>query len=120
MQGVGGDQGGGQVATRKVFVDPMTRKAEWGLVQVSGRIVGVHSLSAAVPIKQAGFDEESQSFTGAQSYAEWVFGLANQLPAQASATAAGSNGASMPLNAPGKGGTTTQPANSHGNSKNAF
>lgn len=65
---------------RKVFVDPMTGKAEWGLVQVSGRIVGIHSLSAAVPIKQAGFEGDEQTFTGAQSYSEWVFGAVGQVP----------------------------------------
>lgn len=65
---------------RKVFVDPMTGKAEWGLVQVSGRIVGIHSLSTAVPIKQAGFEGDEQAFTGAQSYAEWVFGSVAQMP----------------------------------------
>jgi len=65
---------------RKIFVDPMTGKAEWGLVMVSGRIVGIHSLSTAVPIKQAGFESEDQSFAGKQSYAEWVFGPINQIP----------------------------------------
>jgi len=65
---------------RKVFVDPMTGKAEWGLVQVSGRIVGIHSLSTAVPIKQAGFEGDEQAFTGAQSHAEWIFGPLAQMP----------------------------------------
>ncbi|WP_431112938.1 type II secretion system protein [Variovorax paradoxus] len=65
---------------RKIFVDPMTGKAEWGLVQVAGRIVGVHSLSTAVPIKQAGFDGDDHSFAGAQSYAGWVFGPASHMP----------------------------------------
>lgn len=68
---------------RKVFVDPMTGKTEWGLVQVSGRIVGIHSLSTAVPIKQAGFEGDEQAFTGAQSYAEWVFGSVAQMPTPA-------------------------------------
>lgn len=94
---------------RKVFVDPMTRKAEWGLVQVSGRIVGVHSLSSAVPIKQAGFDDENRSFTGAQSYAEWVFGFANQMPVQGAVTGAGVDGASAdPSPTPGQGSATPQ------------
>ncbi|MCL2876591.1 MAG: type II secretion system GspH family protein [Betaproteobacteria bacterium] len=65
---------------RKIFVDPMTGKAEWGLVMVSGRIVGIHSLSTSVPIKQAGFESEDQSFSGKQSYAEWIFGPINQIP----------------------------------------
>lgn len=57
---------------RKVFVDPMTGKAEWGLVKVGGRITGVHSLSDKKPIKQAGFHEE-MDFGQKNTYAEWVF-----------------------------------------------
>jgi len=58
---------------RKVFVDPMTGKAEWGLVQVAGRVVGVHSLSADVPIKQDGFEPEQAGLRGKQKYADWLF-----------------------------------------------
>jgi len=58
---------------RKIFVDPMTGKPEWGLVQLSGRIVGVHSLSDKTPIKQAGFEAEDSGLRGKQKYSEWVF-----------------------------------------------
>lgn len=58
---------------RHVFVDPMTGKAEWGLVRVGGRIVGVHSLSDKVPIKQDGFEAEDMNLRGKQKYAEWAF-----------------------------------------------
>lgn len=58
---------------RKVFVDPMTGKAEWGLVKVGGRIVGVHSLSEKMPIKQDGFEADDLSLRGRASYAQWVF-----------------------------------------------
>lgn len=58
---------------RQVFVDPMTGRAEWGLVRVGGRIVGVHSLSDAKPIKQASFDDDDQSFAQAKRYRDWVF-----------------------------------------------
>lgn len=58
---------------RRVFVDPMTGKAEWGLVKVEGRIVGVHSLSNKMPIKQDGFEAEDINFRGKQRYAEWTF-----------------------------------------------
>ncbi|MCR6478742.1 type II secretion system GspH family protein [Variovorax sp. ZS18.2.2] len=78
---------------RKVFVDPMTGKAEWGLVQVSGRIVGIHSLSTAMPIKQAGFEGDEQAFTGAQSYAEWIFGPLAQMPTPAGGKTIGSTSA---------------------------
>ncbi|MDR2625132.1 MAG: type II secretion system protein [Zoogloeaceae bacterium] len=58
---------------RKIFVDPMTGKAEWGLVRIGGRIVGVHSLSGKTPIKQANFEAEVSHFAGAQKYTDWVF-----------------------------------------------
>lgn len=58
---------------RRIFVDPMTGKAEWGLVKVGGRIVGVHSLSDKAPIKQEGFEAEDSNLRGKKQYAEWVF-----------------------------------------------
>ncbi|MDR0577162.1 MAG: type II secretion system protein [Candidatus Accumulibacter sp.] len=58
---------------RKIFVDPMTGKAEWGLMRVGGRIVGVYSLSEQIPIKQDGFQAEEVYFRGKQRYTEWVF-----------------------------------------------
>jgi hypothetical protein len=58
---------------RKVFVDPMTRKPEWGLIKVAGRIVGVHSLSEGRPIKQDGFEAEDMGLRGKEKYSEWLF-----------------------------------------------
>lgn len=60
---------------RKLFIDPMTGKAEWGEVRVAGRIVGVHSLSNAVPIKQSGFEADDIALEGKPAYSEWVFSL---------------------------------------------
>ena len=67
---------------RKIFVDPMTGKAEWGLVRVGGRIVGVYSLSERLPIKQDGFEMEQMSFRNKQKYTEWVFSYPPGLLAQ--------------------------------------
>lgn len=58
---------------RQVFVDPMTGKAEWGLLRVGGRIVGVYSLSEQTPIKQANFEATIGHFAGAKKYSDWVF-----------------------------------------------
>lgn len=58
---------------RKVFVDPMTRKAEWGLVLVEGRVVGVHSLSTEAVLKKEGFDPDLVALAGKSNYAEWLF-----------------------------------------------
>jgi type II secretory pathway pseudopilin PulG len=58
---------------RKVFVDPMTGRAEWGLIYRDGRLVGVHSLSGIQPVKQRGFDPDNAAFEGAARYSDWVF-----------------------------------------------
>ena len=58
---------------RKVFTDPMTGQAEWGLVQQNGKITGVHSLSEQEPIKIGGFEPDDSSFEGAKKYSEWKF-----------------------------------------------
>lgn len=58
---------------RKVFVDPMTASAEWGLVTVGGRVAGVHSLATGTPIKQDNFMPEQMNLRGKQTYAEWLF-----------------------------------------------
>lgn len=42
----------------------MTGKAEWGLVVVAGRVVGVHSLSQDMPIKVANFEPAEAAFAG--------------------------------------------------------
>jgi len=57
---------------RRLFVDPMTGQAQWAPVMEGGRLVGVHSLSPEVPLRQAGFDDD-MPFAGAGSYREWRF-----------------------------------------------
>lgn len=60
---------------RKIFIDPVTGKAEWGLVRAgeSGPILGVHSLSQATPLKQANFDARFSGFENRERLAEWKF-----------------------------------------------
>lgn len=62
---------------RRVYVDPMTGKAEWGLVR-SGEgkgILGVYSLSEDAPLKVSNFSEEDKEFENKASYAEWKFAI---------------------------------------------
>jgi len=58
---------------RRIFIDPMTGKAEWGVIRIGGRIVGINSLSEQTPIKQDGFEADSAPFRGKRHYSEWVF-----------------------------------------------
>lgn len=60
---------------RRVYVDPMTGKAEWGIVKAteSGGILAIYSLSKAAPIKIANFPPRFAAFEGKSSLDEWRF-----------------------------------------------
>jgi len=58
---------------RRVYVDPMTGKAQWGIERLQGRIVGIYSLSTRRPIKRDGFEQEDAAFKNASSYNKWKF-----------------------------------------------
>lgn len=69
---------------RKLFVDPMTGKAEWGLVRLGdadgkndgkGGVVAVYSLSDARPVKIGNFPVRFQAFEGKAHISEWKFTL---------------------------------------------
>lgn len=64
---------------RKVFVDPITGRQEWGVVRVAGRIVGVYSLSEKKPIKQDNFEAEEMAFRAKEKYSDWVFAYPSDL-----------------------------------------
>jgi hypothetical protein len=52
----------------------MTRSADWGLVTgPQGQIYGVHSRSAAVPLKKGQFRGADKAFEGKTKYSEWLF-----------------------------------------------
>jgi type II secretory pathway pseudopilin PulG len=69
---------------RRIYADPITGRAEWGLVRLAnGQIIGVHSLAEGLPVKQAGFRPRDQGFAGKSKYSEWLFlasGSAVRLP----------------------------------------
>ena len=60
-------------ALRRIYRDPMTGSAQWGLVKVGGLITGVYSLSEEEPLKQSQFRLADQAFEGKKKYSEWVF-----------------------------------------------
>lgn len=60
---------------RKIYRDPMTNAAEWGVVEAPGGagIMGVYSKSENVPIKTANFPLRYESFSEARNYGDWKF-----------------------------------------------
>ena len=81
--------GGTQRYLRKIYRDPMTGKAEWGLILTpAGRIMGVHSLSREKPMKTGNFQEENREFSGGATFSDWrfVFIPPGPFPVQGGAT----------------------------------
>jgi hypothetical protein len=66
---------------RQIYADPLTGKSEWGLIRDSlGSIVGVHSLAAGRPIRQNPTGSPVPLPEQADSYRDWVFGIAPSPP----------------------------------------
>lgn len=58
---------------RRLYADPATGRADWGLLRIQGRIVGVHSLSPRQPVKQDNFDDDDAGLRHKGRYADWQF-----------------------------------------------
>lgn len=59
---------------RKIHVDPLTGRQEWGLLRhPDGSIMAVYSIATGVPIKRSGFGSHRSAFDNAQRYSQWVF-----------------------------------------------
>jgi type II secretory pathway pseudopilin PulG len=59
---------------RKLYADPLTRSADWGVVEApGGGIMGVYSKSDAAPVKSANFAQRDEAFKGAVKYSDWKF-----------------------------------------------
>jgi len=78
---------------RKIFVDPITGRAEWGVMYLADNkgVIGVHSLSDQRPLKLANFDARFLGLENKEKLSDWRFVMA------------GGEGATPPL-APGKSG----------------
>ena len=72
---------------RKLYVDPMTRSRDWGLIVEAGQIVGVYSKSERKPMKVAGFDPEDAGLEGGEHYSDWIFSPVRLLPDKATNSA---------------------------------
>lgn len=62
---------------RRLYHDPFTGKAEWGIVRgPDQRIFGIYSLSKTPTIKRENFPTELASLNGSLRHADWVFAIA--------------------------------------------
>lgn len=100
---------------RKIFIDPVTGKAEWGIVWLGDKVgvIGVYSLSEARPLKVANFDIRFQNMENKEKISDWKFGMAGGEGVQPAVAAAANSmtgsgpGAPPSLFAPGSGGDST-------------
>lgn len=58
---------------RRLYPDPITNSADWGLVKLGDRVVGVYSPSSAEPRKRTGFPKGLEAFEEKEHYADWKF-----------------------------------------------
>jgi type II secretory pathway pseudopilin PulG len=59
---------------RKLYRDPMSGRADWGVVEApSGGIMGVYSQSAEPPVKSGNFSKADETLVGATRYSDWKF-----------------------------------------------
>lgn len=65
---------------RKIYVDPITGKAEWGILYLADKtgVIGVYSLSESAPLKVANFDYRFQNFEHRERISEWTFTMSGQ------------------------------------------
>lgn len=61
---------------RRIYHDPLTGKAEWGIVRgPDQRILGIHSLSNTTTFKRENFPVELASLSGSLRHTDWVFAI---------------------------------------------
>jgi type II secretory pathway pseudopilin PulG len=59
---------------RKIYIDPMTEKPEWGLVKApDGGVMGVYSLSSGKALKTSNFDLGDINLHEQSRYSDWQF-----------------------------------------------
>jgi type II secretory pathway pseudopilin PulG len=78
---------------RKIYIDPLTGKAEWGIVWANPGerrgVLAVYSLSKAKPLKVANFDTRFSGFENKQHISDWKFVATGQALVQGQVLAQG-------------------------------
>lgn len=95
---------------RRIYADPLTGEAQWGLVKAGEAIVGVHSLASGSPLKTA-LDPELGIAEDAQTYEAWIFAYRGD--ASANQEAGGAEDPESPTRPPGPDGETGNAADAH-------
>lgn len=87
---------------RKIYVDPVTGKDEWGIVWQGDKVgvLALYSLSQAQPLKLANFDARFQNFENKEHLSEWKF-TASGTGASAAPGAGGLPPGARPAGQPG-------------------
>ena len=87
---------------RKLFVDPISGKAQWGVTYVGDKlgVIGVYSLSQAQPLKLANFDDRFQNFENKTHYADWKFTARGQAALERASDMTGKPPLTLPVTAP--------------------
>jgi type II secretory pathway pseudopilin PulG len=97
---------------RRIYVDPMTGKADWVLLKApDGGIKGVKSRSPDEPLKKKSFSVELSSLEDKSGYSEWEFVYSPEAPPEEGGPAApGKRGPSYEEAGPGdpRGGSPGQ------------
>lgn len=59
---------------RRIYIDPITMQADWGLVSApDGGVMGVYSKSDLMTIKRSNFQLKDLLLEGRQKYSDWKF-----------------------------------------------
>ncbi|MFA9217348.1 MAG: hypothetical protein ACEQSK_09605 [Sphingomonadaceae bacterium] len=84
---------------RKIYVDPMTGNAEWGIVYLADKVgvVGIYSLSDAKPIKIGNFPARYKAFDGRQHISDWKFTMTGKQAVMSAPETSNHGGTVAPL-----------------------
>jgi len=81
---------------RRIYTDPISGEADWGLIVIGVEIVGIYSRGSGIPLRQAGFRAGEEAFANARRYAQWIFTARNLEAAESSPGQGGAGGAASP------------------------
>jgi type II secretory pathway pseudopilin PulG len=94
---------------RKIYPDPMTGKAEWGIVYLADKVgvIGIYSLSDAKPVKIGNFPARFTGFDAKEHISDWKFTMTGKASTSSSPAA---SPAAAPVASTPQQGKPEQPA----------